>query len=86
MSRFSRVLSLFAVPVLFAACSPGGSDTPFSPAEARHDGGIILVGGNAVPTDSTPPAGTTTSSDPAADPGVAPDSTSRGGIILVGGN
>ncbi|MFL5381541.1 MAG: hypothetical protein ACJ8GN_03380 [Longimicrobiaceae bacterium] len=92
MSRFSRVLSLFAVPVLFAACSAGGGDTPLSPAGPRHDGGIILNGGNAVPTDSTPPGTTSTTSTTSTttgegveDTGTA-DSTSRGGIILTGGN
>lgn len=90
MSRFSRVLSLFAVPVLFAACSAGGGDTPFSPAGPRHDGGVILNGGNAVPPDSTPTTTTTsttsTSTGDGLDAGTPTDSTSRGGVILNGGN
>lgn len=89
MSRFSRVMSLLAVPVLFAACSPGSTDTPLSPSAPRHDGGL-LVGGNAVPTDSTQPAPSSTTSASGGDgigpaPGaVPPDTTGRG--LLVGGN
>lgn len=88
MSRFSRIVSLFAVPVLFAACSPGATDTPLSPATPRLDGGL-LVGGNAVPTDSSQTTNTSTNSTetggttdaPGGESGVA----NRGGL-LVGGN
>ncbi len=89
MSRFSRAVSLLALPVLFAACSLGSGDTPFSPTTPRRDGGV-LVGGNAEPTDSTQTSTTsstsTSGSDTGLNPGaVPPDTTSRGGV-LVGGN
>jgi hypothetical protein len=93
MSRFSRVFSLFAVPVLFAACSLDGTDTPLSPAGPRHDGGVTLLGGNAVPPDTTPNNNTTSTTSTSSggegldDPGAVPgDSASRGGVTLLGGN
>jgi hypothetical protein len=88
MSRFSRVMSLFAVPVLFAACSPGGTDTPLSPATPRFDGGV-LVGGNVTPQDTTPTTTSTTSTSSGGtldDPSAEPDTTTRRGGVLVGGN
>ena len=88
MSRFSRMLSLFAVPVLFAACSAGSTDTPFSPEGPRHEG-LTLIGGNAVPPDTTPTGTTSTTSTSdggtAGNPGAAPDTTGRG-VTLIGGN
>jgi hypothetical protein len=86
MSRFARLVSLFAVPALFAACS-GTSDTPFSPATPRYDGGL-LVGTNATPPSDS--AQTTTSSTGGnsgggLDSGAPNDSTGRGGL-LVGTN
>lgn len=86
MSRVARVMSLLIVPALFAACSPGATDTPLSPAAPRHDGGL-LVGGNYVPPDTTT-QGTTTTSTTSSSDGLdsgATDSTSRSGL-LVGGN
>jgi hypothetical protein len=89
MSRFSRMLSLFAVPVLLAACSSGGTDTPLSPTAPRRDGGSVLLGGNAVPTDSSQTGtSTSTSSGDGTDlnPADGPDATNRGGSVLLGGN
>jgi hypothetical protein len=91
MSRFSRVLSLFAVPVLFAACSPGATDTPLSPASPRHDGGSAGLGGNFVPPDTTSQGTTSSTTSASAEgtlgaPSAATDSTSRGGSAGVGGN
>ena len=85
MSRLSRVLSLFAVPVLFAACSPGSTDTPLSPTGIRRDGGSPLPGGNVTPPDSTTSTTSTTSAGGLDDP-AEPDSTTLGGNPLPGGN
>jgi hypothetical protein len=85
MSRFSRGLCLFAVPVLLAACSAGGTDTPLSPTAPRHDdGGVPLMGGNATPTDSTQTTTSTTSTS--SDPGLSDPTAADGGVPLMGGN
>ena len=83
MSRFARVVSLFAVPVLFAACSPGSTDTPLSPAGPRHDTGTPVLGGNVTPpADSTATTTSTTSSSG----GELDDPDAATGTPVIGGN
>lgn len=86
MSRLSRVLSLFAVPVLFAACSPGSTDTPLSPAGIRHDSGSPMPGGNVTPPDSTTSTTSTGTAYGGLDDPAEPDSTTLGGNPMPGGN
>lgn len=82
MIRCSRLVVACAASLLVAAC--GGSEpSPTAPEmELRRSGGFV-VGGNAVPTDSTSSPGTTSSTgelegDTATD--------RRGGGFVVGGN
>ena len=85
MSRFSRMLALFAVPVLFAACSPGATDTPLSPPGPRHDGGTATMGGNVTPPADSTTAGTT-STNSASSGGLDDPSAADGGVPTMGGN
>jgi hypothetical protein len=80
MSRWIRLVPVFAVSALLAACGGGGSDTPLAPASVagpHYDGGLGM-GGNA--TGPGPDSTTTTST-------AQTDSTTlQGGGLGMGGN
>ena len=85
MARWTRLIPAFAVALVLAACGQGTSDTPFSPAAARHDGGGATVGSNFVPpSDGSESTSTTSTSDGSTE--VPNDSTSRTGGATVGSN
>jgi hypothetical protein len=80
MSRWIRLVPVFGVAALLAACGGSGSDTPLAPASAvapRHDGGLGM-GGNV--TDPGPDS-TTTSTNAESD-----STTLDGGGLGMGGN
>ena len=77
MSRWIRLVPVFAVSALLAACGGGGSDTPLAPASTvgpRYDGGLGM-GGNV--TDPRPDSTSTAQTD---------TTTLEGGGLGMGGN
>lgn len=76
MSRRSRLIPVFAVAMLLAACAQD-SDTPLAPSGPSFDENGVLIGGNQPGSQqdgTTAPGGTTATTD----------TTSRG--VLIGGN
>lgn len=79
MSRWSRLVPMVGAALLLAACSQD-SDTPLSPAAARHDGGTTAIGSNSVDPGTSTSTGTSTSDT------AEPDTTTRTGTTAIGSN
>jgi hypothetical protein len=86
MSRWSRLIPVFAVTLLLAACGDG-ADTPLAaPGAGVYDEGGLLVGGNNTSDPGTGSGSGTTTGTSTGGGTVQSDTTSRGGGLLVGGN
>jgi hypothetical protein len=85
MSRLHRLIPVFGVSLVLAACGQDITGATSRPVQPAFDGGVTSLGGNAV--DPASGGGTNTGTTSTTTTTVVEgDTTSRGGVTSLGGN